>query len=266
MTLTNAKPIFVIGCPRSGTTLVQKIICTDRQVLDVGEFGGFYYANLLKEQNFFGHSSSEAKELFLSRLSSMALDVFFELSENYDNKYVCDSTPGNTLYIEELERIIDEAIYVCVYRNPQDTINSLRHSYNNGFEWAGACESERVELWCRYNIASCHAPLDRTYFINYDDLINEPKKSIEGIFNFLNVYGISADWPRIMKACSISYSTKGEPSTPPLSVKDESGTINFSNKSSLESATERMSEDLMENCGRVELLVKRIFKQYFNQT
>ena len=104
-------PIFIVGMPRSGTTLVEQIISSHSKVTGAGEL---YFAAQFGASIAQGLSDSNTdsllnfREKYLIRLQNVA----------NDNLFVTDKMPQNFLFIGLLAATFPEAKIVHVKRTP----------------------------------------------------------------------------------------------------------------------------------------------------
>jgi tetratricopeptide (TPR) repeat protein len=109
--LKNLIPIFIVGLPRSGTTLVEQIISSHPKVTGAGELNfaaqfGSMIAQGLSDLN--PNSLINFRERYLSKLQSVSKG----------NLIVTDKMPQNFRYIGLLAAAFPEAKIVHVKRNP----------------------------------------------------------------------------------------------------------------------------------------------------
>lgn len=119
----DASPIFVVGQPRTGTTLVERIITSHSQVHSAGELQQF-------SLGFRRLSSYREPKRFSAELIKKAADLDGEkLGENYikttrkmrgDTPRFVDKLPSNYLYIPLILKALPNAKIVHVVRNPMD--------------------------------------------------------------------------------------------------------------------------------------------------
>lgn len=120
----SAEPIFVVGMPRSGTTLVERILASHPQVHGAGELQNF--ANAL--QRVSGHRGSFIADPratdTLHRLDWRALGAAYLASTRpgtgHTPRFV-DKLPHNFLFIGFIARALPNAKIVCLRRDPVDT-------------------------------------------------------------------------------------------------------------------------------------------------
>ena len=140
--LKNLIPIFIVGLPRSGTTLVEQIISSHPKVTGAGELNfaaqfGSTIAQGLSDLNT--NSLINFRERYLSKLQSVSKG----------NLVVTDKMPQNFRYIGLLAAAFPEAKIVHVKRNP-----------------AAVCWANYKQYFVVKNIGYCYA---------IDDLISYHK-------------------------------------------------------------------------------------------
>ena len=103
-------PIFIVGMPRSGTTLVEQIISSHSQVLGAGE---------LNFIDMFGNSIARGKtEITTNLLLNFRKNYLIKLkSISNDTQMVTDKMPHNFRYIGLIAAAFPEAKIVHVKRN-----------------------------------------------------------------------------------------------------------------------------------------------------
>lgn len=118
------EPIFVIGMPRSGTTLVDRILSSHPQVHSAGELQNFSVA-------FKQASGSRTPQVFDLDCIAHAADVdWLRLGIRYlestrpdtgQTPRFVDKLPHNFLYAGFIARALPRAKIVCLRRDPMDT-------------------------------------------------------------------------------------------------------------------------------------------------
>lgn len=117
---SDARPVFIVGLPRSGTTLVDRIITSHPDAESVGEINDLPLAIT----RFSG--SVRSKEELVRNSSQLDMR---SLGETYvkgltgrgaTSRRVVDKTPLNFLYIGLIAKALPEARIIHVTRNPMD--------------------------------------------------------------------------------------------------------------------------------------------------
>jgi len=160
-------PIFILGMPRSGTSLVEQILSSHSQVTGAGELG---YAAQFGGDLAVGRCSSDAEAVLTFRKQYLT-----ELAKRADGrKLVTDKMPHNFRFIALICAAFPEAKIIHVKRNPAATCwsnfrnyfssNALGYSYNlvDTVEYY-RLYTDLMKFW--YQIYQ-----DRIYDLDYDKL------------------------------------------------------------------------------------------------
>ena len=145
---TEATPIFILGMPRSGTTLVEQIISSHSEVLGAGEFNHVSQFGL--------NLSVDPKAINTAAISKFRMMYLSELSKVSDGKqYVTDKTPQNFRFIPLICGAFPEAKIVHVERNAIAT-----------------CWSNFKQYFVSTSLGYCYDLMDVVEYYNlYKDLI-----------------------------------------------------------------------------------------------
>lgn len=121
----NGQAIFVTGMPRSGTTLVERVLTNSTGVKSAGELQDFGLA--LKRL-------SQTKSRFILDLETLSASEqinYLALGQEYlrcveplvnKGQRFVDKTPLNVLYAGHIIKALPKVKILCVIRNPMDTI------------------------------------------------------------------------------------------------------------------------------------------------
>ena len=179
-------PIFIVGLPRSGTTLVEQIISSHSKVTGAGELSFvFKFGKLMATGS--SMSSSEA----LARFRHEYLTELMKVSKG--NKIVTDKMPHNFLYLGLVTAAFPEAKIVHVKRDPAAVCWA---NYKQYFPSKNLCYCYALE-----DIISYHALYEnlmqfwensfgkRIYNLDYDLLTVNQENETRSLINFLGL-----DW------------------------------------------------------------------------
>ena len=126
----NQEPVFVLGLPRSGTTLVEQILGAHSDVFDAGELRNFAIEMVKQVQN--KHPGRRLSKQEMVR-ESLGLDwqalgkAYIESSRprtGHTLRFV-DKMPQNYLYVGLIARALPNAKIVLLERNPMDSCYAM---------------------------------------------------------------------------------------------------------------------------------------------
>ena len=177
--INNPRPIFIIGMPRSGTTLIEQIISSHSNVTGAGELE---YLAQFGEAIAIGKSKVDSKTLNLLRENYLK-----KLKEVSQGKLmVIDKMPGNFRYIALINSAFPDAKIIHVKRNPAATCwGNYKRLFvsKNGYSFDLDDLTTYYELY--ENLMHFWEDLysDQIYNLNYETLVknqeDETKKLIQ---------------------------------------------------------------------------------------
>ena len=135
-------PIFVLGQPRSGTTLIERIITSHSQVKSAGELQQFGLAvrrlsNFNEAKRFSAKMFAAAKDLDFKKVASIYLDTSKRMRG--DSPRFVDKLPHNFLMLPLILKAFPNAKIIHLVRDPMDACfasfkqlfaDAYLHSYN----------------------------------------------------------------------------------------------------------------------------------------
>jgi len=185
----SVRPIFVLGCPRSGTTVVSSYVGTTPGVCDLGEYGGFYLA-LHHAPRELGRAPSPVRASYQASLEAHALGFPAAEAATAGCVWYVDGTPWNLLVVNELLRLVPHALLVLCLRDFRGVIQSLRRSYDEGYKYAGATPEESASLWVRFYERALALPVGQTVVVSFDRLCEKPSEEIARLEGALSRHGL----------------------------------------------------------------------------
>ena len=173
------KMIFIIGMPRSGTSLLEQILSSHSKVYGADEL--IYLSNSVVK-NFNRPDSQEFLGLDSNRINATRKDYFDYISNmNITNEYIIDKNPFNFLWVGFIKLIFPDAIVINSKRGLLDNFLSIYQNYFPAIDWS-------------YNLDEI---LD--YFLLYMDLMNFWKKNLPGFVNHINYEDLIIDQDLMIK-------------------------------------------------------------------
>ncbi|MGH8114171.1 MAG: tetratricopeptide repeat-containing sulfotransferase family protein [Rhodanobacteraceae bacterium] len=181
-------PIFIIGMPRSGTTLLQHMLSNHSQVTAGGELVDFGQ-QLLRVAD----TRSIAGDVFLSRLS--ALDLA-DVGRRYlaqtawracGNAYFVDKQPANWMVAGLIHAALPQAKILHLVREPMDVcFSNFRVMFGDANNWSYdfATLAEHYNGYRRM-LRYWHAMLPGAILdVPYADLVRAPGTTLRRVFSF----------------------------------------------------------------------------------
>lgn len=190
--------IFIGGCGRSGTTMIQNVLTNHSKINGGPEFGFTHsifsmYRNMKKnfEEEFFKYIDSE------DQLKKKYIDFYSSFFNNFNkNKvlYISEKTPNNIDVAKEVLDVFPTSKFVYVYRDSRDVVNSHLHvkkRYKKQNRFADFNIKSVCRLWNRSNdqfrtIQAAYGK-DRVIAIQYEAFVTNPPKEIKRLLLFLKI-------------------------------------------------------------------------------
>ena len=124
---SDSSPIFILGMPRSGTTLIEQILSSHPKVFGAGEVE--FIPDLIKKN--FGNNNlnlffKEVVDFNKNSLKKIGEDYIIKMKEISNNSEIStDKLPRNFLSIGLIKLILPKSKIIHCYRNPKDNCLSI---------------------------------------------------------------------------------------------------------------------------------------------
>ena len=182
--LNNKVPIFILGMPRSGTTLVEQIISTHSKVFGAGELN--ILSNSIYKLDILNNKVSEDLLLKLRNNYLAHINEF-----NTSRKMVVDKLPANYLWIGLIFTIFPNAKVIHVKRNAVATCwSNYTKYYSNpgiGFVYSLGDLGKYYKMYLEMiNYWDNHFP-GKIHSLNYETLTEEPINEIRNLISYLDL-------------------------------------------------------------------------------
>lgn len=191
------EPIFVLGMPRSGTTLVERILSSHSDVQSAGELQDFGLCVKKLTQTSSPHvldieTLSQAYSLNYEQLGSSYLQSTRVVTGG--SKHFIDKLPFNFYYIDLITKALPNAKIICLLRDPMDTcIGNYRQlfSINNPYYSYSLNLLDTAKFYNRfYRLIEHFKNLSGNIkLVKYEELVANPDEEIKGLVKFCNL-----DW------------------------------------------------------------------------
>ena len=183
------KVIFICGMPRSGTTLVEQIISSHKDVRGCGEL--IYLQSSIKE-NLYSENSFDKNKLanLLNTNSNPIIKKYFEMLKFHgiSEKIITDKAPQNFLWIGIIKIFIPNSKIVFCSRNPRDNCFSLYKNFFPAREMRWSYSEENIG-----NYFNQHKRIiefwknkipNSIYELRYEKLVNDQNNETKKLINF----------------------------------------------------------------------------------
>jgi hypothetical protein len=188
----DASPVFVIGLPRSGTTLVSEILAAHDAIGNIGEIETMtWIAAKLRGTHKLAEMESALAEQGPGKVRALArqyLDVAARLANPKPRSV--DKMPNNFLYVGEIAILFPGARFIDCTRHPGDIFISAvqtemnqAHSYSyepRAFARHHAAQRRLMRHWRQ-------ALPGRIFDLEYERLVTEPRAVVEELLAFLGL-------------------------------------------------------------------------------
>jgi protein-tyrosine sulfotransferase len=201
---TTAQPIFILSCPRSGSTLLRYILDTHPDICSPGELHLGRLCKSLKQMlthlciEQFKLHSKKTEERINSEIRRFVSEKMSDYATSKGKQVWCEKTPANLDYLGDLSNVFKEAKYICLHRHCMDVVHSclsvnagINEGVNGDFVYYARNRnkiSTLVDGWInntrkllefeRENPSKC-------FSIKYESLVTAPGVALRGLFSFL---------------------------------------------------------------------------------
>ena len=170
--------VFILGLPRTGSTLADRILSAHSEVASLGETSDFHYALL-------DHASRASEGGRRNFIASLAHIDYAALGKDYikrarltgkSNTVLIDKTPNNALYLGLIKKALPEARIVFTHKMPMDSCYSLfKAVFKNGYPFSYS--------------------LDKLgqYYVAFDTMMNYWRQTFPGGLHNLSYEALVAD-------------------------------------------------------------------------
>ncbi len=175
--------IFIVGMPRTGTTLLERILSSHSQVTSIGEFPDFPIE--MTEQ-------ARAKLLEMAPQNANILEAslrmnFADVGRRYmvsakqlakGSRYFVDKLPHNFLYCGFIRKALPNARIIHLVRNPMDTCYAIYKTHFNQV-YSFSCNLEELaDYYIAYRKLMDHwhqVMPGQILDLAYEDIVNNPE-------------------------------------------------------------------------------------------
>ena len=187
------KMIFILGMPRSGTSLVEQIITSHSNVFGAGELpqlSRIVNSKLMTDKDF---SEKKINNLYENSFftNELRIEYFSYLKRfNTTKNFITDKAPLNFRWIGIIKILFPDSIIIHCSRNPKDNCFSIFKNFFEGGMDFGYDQNELVTYYKIYldlmNFWNDKYP-DSIFEAKYERIIDDTENQTKKIIKFCNL-------------------------------------------------------------------------------
>lgn len=197
-------PVFLISLPRSGSTLLQKILSVSPQLTSTAEpwvmlplaamldselqVGQYWHATSREAIHELSRELAGGAEEFERMLGDFGTSLYSRLAAGSGARYFLDKTPRYYLITPFLARAFPHARFIFLFRNPAAVFSSIIHTWHRG-HLGSSLRANYVDI--RNGPAAIAAGRrllgERAISVDYDALVNDPAAELARICDYLEI-------------------------------------------------------------------------------
>lgn len=201
---------FIVGCPRSGTTLLQALLAAHSKVFSLPEshffqrsfgkkkaflFRGFYASYALQSWlRKVGMEEYVSRVPRLSPFRDSVVKAFVSIMDDVASRRGAscwiEKTPRHIFFIDKIEKYVPNAHFIHIIRDGRTVVASLcdaKRRFPEAKVWQMPLE-EFVRLWNQAILKSAECVAKKNhFFVSYEALTTDPKRELKAICEFLEL-------------------------------------------------------------------------------
>lgn len=194
-----AQPIFILGFPRSGTTLIERVLASHSAIRAAGEltFVGEWpqLIDRLLARPAFPENLAQACTADWHHLAYLLRDYYYARAEargllEHGKRFFVDKMPFNEMWLPLIRMAFPHARIVRVLRHPADTcVSMLSHQLTHGFNCGYRIETIVHQLCAMSDLTQHYRrefdPVDCT--LRYEDFVRRPEQEVRRLLDYLEL-------------------------------------------------------------------------------
>lgn len=186
---TAAGLVFIVGLPRSGTTVLERILGNHGRVQAAGELNSFHTA-LCQQMDAFLPAPSTTRTPPSPRMLDHVATMYRRAAQRHatDGHIVVDKNPANFLYAGLIASALPEARILCLRRGPMDAcFSNLRELFEGdaySYSYSLDALAEHYDWFDRMRAAFEVALPGRFMTVQYETLVADPRSMAQRVLGF----------------------------------------------------------------------------------
>lgn len=258
--------LFVIGAPRSGTTMLERMLASHSMIMGGPEphlmtpLAHLGVWDKVDKAPYDHVLAAEAQKLFIDALPNKEqdywdacrayCDVIYGRYLSTTGKSICmDKTPAYALVLPFIAKVFPDAKYVVITRHPIATFSSYANSFFDGDYKAAQAYNPILNRYVPALAAFLRQKETPVFHVKYEDLVKAPETWMERIYGHI---GVPFEKETIEYGKNTSEDQHGKGLGDPIGVKQHSRPSTASVK--------KWVEDLATDMNRLHLMVEILEK------
>jgi len=192
--------VFVGGAPRSGTSLLQKMLGFHSDILAGPEFENIYdvvqlYKRMKATNERDRHEFYCGLDDIKQEIEQLVLNLLTARSSESDCRLIIEKTPKNVLVFNELREIFPKAKFIFVLRDPRATVASLKlvsermktKAIKSAFGRGIETDIKLTRTYLDHGLKFFSENSDICHMIRYEHLVSDPEGQMEAVCQFMGV-------------------------------------------------------------------------------
>lgn len=201
-------PLFLFSLPRSGSTLVQRILGAHNQISTVSEpwilisllyslkadgvYAEYGHRTLVKAIHDFYSAMPDGKNGYLKALRQFLLSLFTQVADS-NSKYFLEKTPRNSLVIKEIFDLFPDGKFIFLWRNPLAVLSSITEGLCQG-KWRLYDFKIDVFKGLSNLIDAYQNNRANVIAIRYEDLLTNTEDTVDKVLKYLELPADNYDY------------------------------------------------------------------------
>lgn len=195
--------IFLISQPRSGSTLLQRMLASHLDIYSVSEpWVALHPIYALKEKGFraeyneclarravqgFYNTLPEGEDDYIEGIRRLLTHLYSRALEGHEKGYFLDKTPRYYYIIPELYRLFPDAKFVFLFRNPLAVLGSIISTWVKSDILSLYRFRDDLLLAPSYMMDGVELLGDKGKVVHYESLISRPDEELKKLCEYLDL-------------------------------------------------------------------------------
>jgi len=196
------RPIFVFSMPRSGSTLLQRVLMSHSKISTTAEphfllplvymrkkegvVAEYSHQNVTDAIKDLIKRLPNKNEDFDQYIKEFTLSIYKSLSDA-NSIYFIDKTPEYYLIIEELERIFPDGRFIFLWRSPVQSFASAIETFGKGRFRRAEMFYLKASSGFSKLVAGFKKIESKSFCLKYEDFVSDSEKILRDLTNYLEL-------------------------------------------------------------------------------